>query len=314
MLANIAVHRLSRIALCAAPLYGGQAVLEGVMMRGRRYWTVAVRAPDDQIVVKSERLPSRLYGGWVSKTPFVRGMTALWDALVLGMKALMFSADVLDRDPNAPDDAEPSLSKPMQWGSMAVALLFGIAVFFLLPLGAAGVIEWWLGSELLAHTVEAVLRAGLVVAYVWAIGFLPEIRRVYGYHGAEHMSIHALENRKPLEIDQIRPFSTIHPRCGTAFLMLVVLVSIVFFALVGTPDWWIRIASRIVGIPIIAAVAYEVLKLGARFPRNLLLRAIIAPGLLLQRVTTRRPDDSMIEVAAAALTEVVRLEGEPVAA
>jgi uncharacterized protein YqhQ len=288
--------------------YGGQAVLEGVMMRGRRWAAVAVRAPSSRIVVRTERLPVRLYSGWISRTPFLRGLTVLWDSLGLGMKALMFSADVQEEGDEAETTAQ--LNKPLQWTSVAFAMFFAVGVFFLLPLGAAGLIELVFDNTLVVHLVEGLIRLGLLVGYVWAIGHVPEIRRVFAYHGAEHMTIHAYEAGDPLDTEHIARYSPAHPRCGTAFLLLVVAISIVLFALIPSDDWIVRIASRILGIPVIAGIAYEVLKLGGAHAEHPLMRLIVAPGLALQSLTTRYPELDMIEVAVASFEEMHRLERE----
>jgi uncharacterized protein YqhQ len=298
-----------------------------------------VRAPDKQIVVRSERLPVHLYAGWISKTPFLRGLTVLWDSLGLGMKALMFSAEVAERQ----DDAEtgsadrppaggddPNVEKPsvtsasatpqpttfgqtLQWTTVAFAMLFGIGVFFLLPLGAAALLELVVENTLIVHLFEGLVRLGLLVGYVWAIGFVPEIRRVFAYHGAEHMTIHAFEAGEPLDQEHIGKYPPAHPRCGTAFLLLVVAISILLFALIPTDNWWIRIASRILSIPIIAGIAYEVLKLGGAHAEHPLVHLIVVPGLALQALTTRYPEPDMIEVAVASFDTMLRLETESAA-
>lgn len=299
--------------------YGGQAVLEGVMMRGRRWAAVAVRAPSGRIVVRSERLPVRLYSGWISRTPLLRGLTVLWDSLGLGMKALMFSAEVAERDdePAAETGAEAAGVRPeerttfgqtIQWTTVAFALLLGVGVFFLLPLGVAGLLELVVDNTLVVHLFEGLVRLGLLVGYVWAIGFVPEIRRVFAYHGAEHMTIHAFEAGDPLDIPHVERYSPAHPRCGTAFLLLVVAISILLFALIPTDNWAVRIASRILGIPVIAGIAYEVLKLGGAHAEHPLMRLLVLPGLALQALTTRYPEPDMIEVAIASFEEMHRLE------
>jgi uncharacterized protein YqhQ len=302
--------------------YGGQAVLEGVMMRGRTHMAVAVRAPDQNIVVTSETLPRHLYGGIIQKIPLVRGMTMLWDALGLGMKALMFSADI---QMAAEDDAasgtngtdgkpaEPaSLSKPLAWTTVAIAMIFGIGIFFVTPLAVVGIAEQFLG----AHTVwsnlaEGLLRLVLLVGYVALIGLMPDVKRVYAYHGAEHMTIHAWEHNDPLDPQHVSQYSPAHPRCGTAFLLEVVAISIVLFALLGTPDLWLRVLSRILLIPVIAGIAYELLRLGGKYPNSLLMKIIVAPGLALQSLTTRYPDESQMEVAIASMEELLKREEEP---
>ena len=298
--------------------YGGQAVLEGVMMRGRTFMSVAVRAPDKNIVVKSEPLPKHLYGGVIQKIPLVRGMTMLWDALGLGMKALMFSADIqmADQGADPAGDAKPSepasLSKPLAWTTVVVALIFGIGVFFVTPLAVVGLAEHVIGgaSTFWSNLAEGLIRLVLLVGYVALIGLMPDVQRVYMYHGAEHMTIHAWEHNDPLDPAHVSRYSPAHPRCGTAFLLEVVAISIVLFAIIGTPDWWLRVISRIVLIPVIAGIAYELLRLGGKYPDSAFMKAIVAPGLLLQALTTRYPDESQMEVAIASMNELLRRESE----
>lgn len=301
--------------------YGGQAVLEGVMMRGRTHMAVAVRAPDHSIVVKSEPLPMRLYGGIIQKIPLVRGMTMLWDALGLGMKALMFSADIQmadtgAKDPAAAADAKPSepasLSKPLAWTTVVVALIFGIGVFFVTPLAVVGIAEHFIGgaNSIWSNLAEGLIRLALLIGYVALIGMMPDVKRVYAYHGAEHMTIHAWEHNDPLDPAHVGQYPPAHPRCGTAFLLEVVAISIVLFAILGTPDWWLRVSSRVILIPVIAGIAYELLRLGGKYPNSVFMKAIVAPGLLLQALTTRYPDESQMEVAIASMQELLKREGE----
>jgi len=299
------------------------------MMRGRRWASVAVRSPNKQIVVRSERLPVHLYAGWISKTPFLRGLTVLWDSLGLGMKALMFSAEVAEQpgeppaegladhagQPASPETIGPvnqgnTFGQTLQWTTVAVALLFGVGVFFLLPLGAAALFELAVPNNILVHLFEGIVRLGLLVGYVWAIGYVPDIRRVFAYHGAEHMTIHAFEAGEPLDQEHIGKYPPAHPRCGTAFLLLVVAISIILFALIPTDNWWVRIASRILSIPIIAGIAYEILKLGGAHTEHPLVHLIVVPGLALQALTTRYPEPDMIEVAVASFESMLRLEAE----
>ncbi|MEA3060171.1 MAG: hypothetical protein QOE50_1583 [Sphingomonadales bacterium] len=298
--------------------YGGQAVLEGVMMRGRTYMAVAVRAPDKSIVVTSEPLPKHLYSGIIQKIPLVRGMTMLWDALGLGMKALMFSADIQmagqDAEPGTDGKpAEPaSLNKPLAWTTVAIAMIFGVGVFFVTPLAVVGLFERIIGSasSLWSNLAEGVIRLALLVGYVALIGLMPDVKRVYGYHGAEHMTIHAWEHNDPLDPAHVSQYPPAHPRCGTAFLLEVVAISVLLFALLGTPDLWLRVLSRILLIPVIAGIAYELLRLGGKYPESPLMKAIVAPGLLLQALTTRYPDESQMEVAIASMQELLKLEGD----
>jgi uncharacterized protein YqhQ len=290
------------------------------MMRGRRYMAVAVRAPDQNIVVTSEPLPKHLYGGLIQKVPFVRGITLLWDALGLGMKALMFSADVqaqgqADEGGSAPAAEAASLSKPLAWTTVAIALVFGVGLFFVTPLAIVGVAEQFVGRNTVwSNLAEGLIRLALLVGYVALIGLMPDIKRVYGYHGAEHMTIHAWEHDEPLDPEHVARYSPAHPRCGTAFLLEVVAISIVLFALLGTPDLWLRILSRVVLIPVIAGIAYELLRLGGKYPNNPVLGWVVAPGLLLQRLTTRYPDRGQIEVAISSMRELLRREAHPAAA
>lgn len=317
--------------------YGGQAVLEGVMMRGRRFMAVAVRAPDRRIVITSEALPSRIYGGGIQKIPFLRGVTLLWDSLGLGMKALMFSAEIqmqgeeTDKEAKPPsggssdghvegdaaanqgrrDEAPAGLPKSLAWTTVAVALIFGIGFFFVTPLAVVGIAEQFLGAHTLwSNLAEGIIRLLLLVGYVGLIGLMPDIRRVYMYHGAEHMTIHAWEHNDPLDPDHVARYSPAHPRCGTAFLLEVVGISIVLFALLGTPPLWIRVLERIVLIPVIAGIAYELLRLGGKHPNSPLMALVVAPGLALQALTTRYPDRDQMEVAIASMNELLKREAE----
>jgi uncharacterized protein YqhQ len=289
------------------------------MMRGRTYMAVAVRAPDSTIHIQSKPLPMHLYGGIVQRIPLVRGMTMLWDALGLGMQALMYSADVQmaaeTDEPPANGSAEPasaSLSKPLAWTTVVVALCFGVGVFFVTPLAVVGLAERVLGgsSTVWSNLAEGLIRLGLLVGYVALIGMMPDVKRVYAYHGAEHMTIHAWEHNDPLDPPHVGKYSPAHPRCGTAFLLEVVAISIVLFALLGTPDLWIRVLSRILLIPVIAGIAYELLRLGGKYPDSWFMKAVVAPGLLLQALTTRYPDESQMEVAIASMNELLEREGD----
>ena len=320
MSAAAAVEESGRALRTPKIQYGGQAVLEGVMMRGRTFMAVAVRAPDKNIVVTSEALPRHLYGGIVQKIPLVRGMTMLWDALGLGMKALMFSADIQmageeEEQARAATNgrSEPaSLSKPLAWTTVAVALVFGIGVFFVTPLAIVGLVERIVGEahSIWSNVAEGLIRLCLLVGYVWLIGLMPDVRRVYMYHGAEHMTIHAWEHNDPLDPHHVAKYPPAHPRCGTAFLLEVVAISVVLFALLGTPDIWLRVLSRILLIPVIAGLAYELLRLGGKYPDSWIMKVIVAPGLLLQAITTRYPDESQMEVAIASMRELLKREGD----
>jgi len=284
--------------------YGGQAVLEGVMMRGRRWATVAMRAPSSEIVVHSEQLPRALYAGWFVKVPFVRGVGMLWDTLVLGMKALMYSANVALQE----EKEEVELSKPMMWGTVAVAIVMAIAIFFVGPLLLIGLLDEYIQSAFLSNVIEGAIRLAVFLVYIWGIGRMPDIRRVFAYHGAEHKCINTYEAGEPLEATRAVPFTTAHPRCGTSFLLVVMVISILVFAVLGRPPMVWRIVSRVVLVPVIAGIAYEFLKFTAAHYSNRAVRWLAAPGLALQRLTTREPDESMLEVGMVALREAIRLD------
>ena len=284
--------------------YGGQAVLEGVMMRGRRWATVAVRAPSSEIVVHSEPLPPALYAGWFVKVPFVRGVAMLWDTLVLGMKALMYSANVALHE----GEEEEEISKPVMWGTVAIGIVLAVAIFFVGPLLLIGVLDKYIQSSFVSNMVEGAIRLALFLIYIWGIGRMPDIRRVFAYHGAEHKCINTFEAGEPLEAARAVPFTTAHPRCGTSFLLVVMVISILVFALLGRPPMAWRIVSRIVLVPVIAGIAYEFLKFTAAHYSNRAVRWLAAPGLALQRLTTREPDESMLEVGMVALREAIRLD------
>jgi uncharacterized protein YqhQ len=279
--------------------YGGQAVIEGVMMRGAKKMCVAVRNPNSEILVHCEPLDPRIYASFVSKVPFVRGLTMLWDALGLGIRTLMFSADV------AMGEEDVEFSGPIAWGMIAFSLIMGVVIFFVGPLLLVGFVDRLIASHFVSNLLEGSIRLAFFLAYVWAIGFIPDIQRVFGYHGAEHKAINAYEAGDELTVETVGRNSTVHTRCGTAFLLVVMVVSILVFALLGRPPLLLRIVSRIVLIPVIAGIAYEFIKFSATHQDRWLMRLLIAPGLWLQSFTTRQPDASMLEVAIAALQHLL---------
>ncbi len=286
--------------------YGGQAVLEGVMMRGSRAMAVAVRDPAGKIVTHVEPVNQTLYNGPISKVPFVRGLTMLWDALGLGLRSLMFSADVA-----MADEEEVSFSGPLAWGTMIISFAFGIGLFFVLPLLIVGFVDRFIESSLLSNLLEGLIRLLLFVGYVWLIGRMPDIRRVFAYHGAEHKTINAHEAGAELTPPSVQSFTTLHPRCGTAFLLSVVVISILLFSLLGRPVLWLRILSRVLLIPVVAGIAYEYIRFSARHLDKRLIRAIAAPNLAMQRLTTREPDQDMVEVAITAFNCMMAAEKAP---
>lgn len=293
--------------------YGGQAVMEGVMMRGSTVMAVAVRAPNGRIVVHSEPLNKAIYGSWIAKVPFVRGITMLWDTMVLGIRTLMFSADIAVQDLGiaspSTHSTESVLSTPLAWGSVVLSLSIAIGLFFVLPALFTKFIDPYLASSLVSNLVEGLIRLVFVLGYVWAVGHLPDIRRVFAYHGAEHKTVHAYEHGQPLTVDAVRTYTTSHERCGTSFILIVIIISVLVFSLLGRPGLLWRVVSRIVLLPMIVGIAYEWLKFGAKHSSSIWMRVLLAPGLVLQRLTTREPDDQMIEVAIAALERVLEEDG-----
>jgi len=289
--------------------YGGQAVMEGVMIRGPEHMAVAVRHPKGHIVTHSEPLGG-LYTGRARTIPLLRGVIVLWETMALGMRALNFSSRIAFDDGEQEGEAE--FPEKVFWGTMAIAILFVIGIFFAGPILLANLLELVDASRFIIVAVEGVVRLGLFIGYIWLIGMIPDIRRVFQYHGAEHMTIHAYEARRPLTIADIRDFPKEHTRCGTSFLLIVVFVALItFFAfdLLVDKGILIRTASRIVFMPFVAGVAYEILRIGARFGGNAFVHAMFVPNIALQRLTTKVPDDSQIEVAIASFTAVLNHAG-----
>lgn len=287
--------------------YGGQAVLEGVMMRGRRQASVAVRRPDGELVYKHIALAGEQPSFW-AKLPVLRGIVGLRDAFAVGRQALDFSAAV------AAGEGDEELSPLVQWAMFGVALIIGLGIFVVLP----SVVANWIGQlgapVLLREAVEGLINLALVVGYIYAISRLRDIQRVFGYHGAEHKTINAYEAGAPLTVDAVRQFSRIHPRCGTSFLVIVALIGFVIFLSVSGLPLWQRIAARIVLIPVVAAVALECMRFAAAHYHRLWVRRLLAPVLATQYLTTREPDDAMLATAIAALVPVLQADGvEPAA-
>ncbi len=290
--------------------YGGQAVIEGVMMRGSHRFAVAVRDPEGGIVLHEEEITSSLYNGVWSKVPFVRGLGLLWDSLGLGTRALIYSADVAMGE-------EAEFGGAAAFGTVAVSMALGIGLFFLLPAAVADGLHTWLGIEsaLAGNLIEGVIRLAIVIAYIWAIGQTEDIQRVFQYHGAEHKTINAYEAGAALTPEEAAKYPLEHPRCGTGFLLVVVIVSVLVFALLGRPPLLVRLASRIVLVPVIAGIAYEYIRFLARRLDQSWARIMVQPQLWLQKLTTREPDLSMLEVAITSLQSVLDTEeDEPAAA
>lgn len=272
------------------------------MIRGPHTIAVACRRPDGAIIVHQEALGG-IYAGPVRTIPLLRGAIVMLETLVLGLRALMFSSNVA-----LGEDAQQVSPKAL-WATAVVSIAAVAAVFFAGPLLLANTLDGLIGNHLAVIAIEGLIRLAIVVGYVGIIGLLPDVRRVYAYHGAEHKSIHALEAGDPLESRFVQRYPTAHVRCGTSFLLTVVVVSIVVFAAVGNPALWLRVLSRIVLIPVIAAISYEVIRLGGAFESSPITKFLLWPNLALQALTTRQPDDDQVEVALCALKNVLAAEG-----
>lgn len=292
---------------------GGQAVLEGVMMRAPRAMAIAVRRPSGEIVVKRESLPPLSERYRIVKFPIIRGAVALFTSLILGIRALNFSAnEAIAEEPEEGGEAKKDeLSSWAMAGTMAVAFLFGIALFFLLPLYLTKLMVPLIGDgNIVFNLVDGVIRVIVFILYIWGISRMKDIQRVFQYHGAEHKTIFAFEEGVPLTIESVSRFSRLHPRCGTSFLLIVMLVSIAVFSLI--PKAWpfaFKALSRVVLLPLIAGISYEFLKWSAKNDQHPLVKLVIAPGLALQRLTTREPDEEQIQVAIRSVQEALEENG-----
>jgi uncharacterized protein YqhQ len=288
-------------------LYGGQAVIEGVMIRGRRTVALACRKPNGDIYRYREPLRSPLVRSRIARLPFVRGVVVLWESLDYGIRMLMRSADVQL-------EQEEQLGKGGNTLIMGVALVGALLLFIGVPYLATSLARAVISSSVVLNVTEGLIRLALLIGYLVGISFLPDVRRVFAYHGAEHMTIHAFEHGDPLTPARIEPYPTAHPRCGTAFLLLVVVVSIVIFAFLPRVNLFVDLVVRLALVIPVASISYEALRLGAAHERSSVMRLLVLPGLLLQRVTTRRPDARMIEVAVASLEEAIAGDREAEAA
>jgi uncharacterized protein YqhQ len=288
--------------------YGGQALIEGVLMRGRNAIAVAFRHPDGRIVWATERLDSGIHRTGAAKLPFVRGLVVLYETLVVGTRWLIRSAGLQAEEEGV------ELGKGSIILTLVITLIAGIGVFFLLPLFIASATTANIPNAFAQHLVEGFVKVAIFLGYLALIGRSPEIARVFQYHGAEHMTIHALEAGDPLTPEAIRKYPTAHPRCGTEFLVVVIALSIIAFGLVGRQEPLVMVSSRILLIPVIAAIGYEILRWGARHRGNPIVRVIMWPGILVQKITTRQPTDSMIEVAIVSMEQALEADGEAIPA
>ena len=273
------------------------------MIRGQTCVSMAVRRPNGEILVETQPIGWR-WARTIRRIPFVRGVIVLSEMLVVGTRALIFSANVASEEESdaAAEKGAGGLSSWAIAGSMAVSLLLAIAIFFATPVFATGLLDAWLDtSNLWSNIIEGVIRLLMFVAYIALIGLMPDIRRVFAYHGAEHMTIHAREHGQPLDTQSIRQYGTAHPRCGTAFILVVLVVAIIVHVFWTPPGLVDRVISRVVVLPLIAGLSYEIIRFSGFHANNILVKAIIWPNLLLQALTTRQPDDDQIEVAIRAL-------------
>ena len=282
--------------------YGGQAVIEGVMMRGRTSLAIAMRDPSGQIIIQTEELGG-IYKSRIARIPFLRGLILLWDSLGLGMKALTISANIQTGE-------DEKIEGPILYLTLGFSILIGLMLFLLVPAGIGYLTDHFLKlNSWLGNLVEGLVRLLFLIVYIWAIGFMPDIRRVFGYHGAEHKTINAYEAGAELSPENVSTYSLQHPRCGTAFLLTLALFSVLVFALLGPlPSLWWRLSSRILLIPVIAGISYEYIRWTARHLDLAFVRAMIKPNLALQKLTTREPDLKMLEVAIAAFQTMRKTE------
>jgi len=287
----------------SAPRYGGQAVIEGIMIRGQSNVAISVRAPSGNIVTRVKKI-NTLFTGKLRTIPIVRGIIALAETLSLGMEALNYSSQVANDEEDTPPG---KLSSAIM---ILISLSIAIGIFFILPLFASKPLEGLLGSDVVSNVAEGIIRLAVFLIYVTVISLMPDIRRVYMYHGAEHMAVHAQEKGDPLTIEEIRKYPTAHPRCGTAFLLTIMVIAIIVFTFIPREPLWLVIGSRIVLIPLIASLSYEFIRFNSKYETNKFLSKLSVPNLLLQSLTTKIPDDDQIEVAITAMESAIHADRE----
>lgn len=284
------------------PTYGGQALIEGVLMRGGKYLAAAYRKPDGEIIVETEEL-GKIYQSPLKKIPFLRGLIILYDALGLGTKYLTKSANYQT------EDEEEKIEGPALYITLFISLAIAMGLFFLTPALLGKALEQWLGfSHVIQNLIEGAIRLIFVIVYIWGIGRMPDVHRVFSYHGAEHKTINAFEAKVELKPEVVKQFSVQHPRCGTAFILYVVLISIIMFTFLGDIGWLALIISRLVLIPVIAMIAYEYIRFTADHLENPIISIFAKPGLWLQKITTNEPDEKILEVSIAAFNAMYKLE------
>lgn len=274
----------------------------GVMIRGRNSTAMAVRKPDGTINISNRPLATLYKGKW-RDIPLIRGIIALIESVVLGTGALMDSAQIIT------EDEDEKITPGMMWGSVILGVVLAVALFFVLPLLIVRFFDTFIPSAIVSNLIEGVVRILFFIIYLVLIGRMQDIREIFAYHGAEHMSVNAYEAGAPLEVDSVKKYSTAHTRCGTSFLLVVLVIAIVVFALLGRPSIWISIMWRIILIPVIAAISYELIKFEANYSRNRFVHWMLTPGLWLQAMTTRKPSDSQLEVAITAMRKALETDG-----
>jgi uncharacterized protein YqhQ len=287
---------------------GGQAVIEGVMMRSPNAIATAVRTPDGRIVVRKKPFRSIFKKLRFLNIPIVRGGIHLIESMGIGIESLMFSADQAVAEDRIVDEKKSVWEHVQMWGTIVVAFAMSMGLFFYLPL----LLTEWMGVEhsVWFNVVDGIIRIVFFVAYLKLISLMKDMNRVFQYHGSEHMSIHAFENGKELNVEQTRPFTTLHPRCGTSFLFFVMLIALVVFSFLGKPDNVVERLQRLAFIPVIGGLAYEAIKLSGKFKNAWVIKPLIWPGLMLQKITTQRPEDDQLEVGLAALRAVLSPEAD----
>ena len=287
----------------SAPRYGGQAVIEGIMIRGQNNVAIAVRAPSGNIVTRVKKINS-LFTGKLRSIPIIRGIIALAETLSLGMEALNYSSQVANEEEDTPPGKFSSAIM------ILISLSIAIGLFFILPLVVSKPFEGLLGSDVVSNVAEGIIRLAVFLIYVTVISLMPDIRRVYMYHGAEHMAVHAQEKGDPLTIQEIRKYPTAHPRCGTAFLLTIMVIAIIVFTLIPREPLWLVVGSRIVLIPLIASLSYEFIRFNSKHETNKFVSKMSVPNLLLQSLTTKIPDDDQIEVAINAMESAIQADSQ----
>ncbi|HNR01120.1 MAG TPA: DUF1385 domain-containing protein [Anaerolineaceae bacterium] len=286
------------------PSYGGQALIEGVLMRGSRYLAAAYRAPNDEIIVETEKLTG-IYTSKIARIPFLRGLVILWDAIGLGTKYLTRSANIQTGE-------EEKIEGPAMALSLILSFSIAIALFFIAPAGLASLLEKWVKiSPFVGNLIEGMVRLLLIIAYIWGIGRMKDIKRVFSYHGAEHKTINAFESSSDLDVPAVKKFSLYHPRCGTGFIVILVIFSIILFVLIGPiENVFLKLGSRVLLLPLLVMLAYEYMRFSANHSNHPIFRALSFINLSMQRLTTVEPDEKMVEVALKAFTTMYNLENE----